>query len=110
MADLIAYLFAERYFEASGGATQGAQTFEVKGCVSCHLANGKGIGPSLSKWRDQVTPVALATAMWNHGPVMLKRMREQQLPWPQLQAAEMMDLMEFLNQGAGVARTPTRRP
>lgn len=104
MADLIAYLFAQRYFDPSGSVARGRSIFEVKQCVSCHLPTGEGMGPALSDWRGRVTPMALATAMWNHGPVMLTRMREQQIPWPIFQPREMVDLMEFLNQGAD-ART-----
>lgn len=110
MADLISYLFVERYFEASGSPERGVRIFEAKSCSTCHLSNGKGVGPSLIVWQGRVTPVALATTMWNHGPVMLRRMREQKLPWPLFQPAEMMDLMEFLNQGARAAPSPGRRP
>jgi cytochrome c2 len=101
MADLIAYLFAQRYFDPSGSVVRGRGIFEVKQCASCHLPPGEGTGPSLSDWRGRVTPIALATSMWNHGPVMLTRMREQQIPWPIFQPREMVDLMEFLNQGGG---------
>jgi cytochrome c len=110
MADLIAYLFAERYFEASGSPTAGARVFEVKGCASCHKESSEGLGPSLSIWRGQVSPAALATAMWNHGPVMLERMREQRMPWPLFRPEEMVDLMEFLNRGAHTTQPRARRP
>jgi len=109
MADLIAYLFAQRYFDASGSALRGRRIFEVKGCATCHLPDAEGIGPALSPWRGQVTPMALATAMWNHGPMMLTRMREQRIPWPLFQSQEMVDLMEFLNQGVASARLPGNR-
>jgi len=106
MADLIAYLFAERYFEASGNALRGARVFDVKGCSSCHSQEKGGVAPPLSSWRGRVSPIAFATALWNHGPVMLQHMQTQQIPWPLFQPGEMVDLMEFLNQGA---IEPTRR-
>ncbi|MFQ5663299.1 MAG: c-type cytochrome [Terriglobia bacterium] len=109
MADLVAYLFAERYFEPSGSTVRGARVFEVKGCASCHLRSGEGLGPDLSSWRGRVSPIALATVMWSHGPVMLERMQEQQLPWPLFRPGEMVDLMEFLNQGARARRPQARR-
>ncbi|MBI1738253.1 MAG: hypothetical protein HYR58_03305, partial [Acidobacteria bacterium] len=66
--------------------------------------------PNLSGWRGRVSPVDLATAMWNHGPVMLGRMREQQIPWPEFRPGEMVDLMEFLNRGLTAEhRTESRR-
>ena len=109
MADLIAYLFAQRYFDPSGSVARGRRVFEVKQCASCHLPTGEGSGPSLAAWRGRVTPMALAAAMWNHGPVMLTRMREQQIPWPLFQPREMVDLMEFLNQGSGSSPSGGRR-
>lgn len=109
MADLIAFLFVERYFEAGGSAPKGKAVFEVKGCASCHQAKGKGLGPDLSTWQGRVTPVGLAAAMWNHGPVMLGRMREQQMSWPVFQPSEMLDLMEFLNRSAADRRAAESR-
>ncbi len=109
MADLVAYLFAERYFEPSGDPVRGARVFDVKGCASCHVPGGKGLGPDLSRWQAHVSPVGLATAMWNHGPVMLGRMREQQVPWPLFRPGEMVDLMEYLNRGLRENRTTGRR-
>jgi mono/diheme cytochrome c family protein len=109
MADLVAYLFAQRYFDPSGSVARGRRVFEVKQCASCHLPAGEGTGPSLSDWRGRVTPMALATTMWNHGPVMLTRMREQQIPWPIFQPREMVDLMEFLNQGPRPSASSGRR-
>ena len=100
MADLIAYLFAERYFEASGNFPRGSRVYEVKGCASCHSQQKGGSAPPLSNWRGRVSPIAFASALWNHGPVMLKHMQTQQIPWPLFQPGEMVDLMEFLNQGA----------
>jgi len=103
MADLIAFLFAERYFEATGSSSRGVRVFDLKGCSSCHTT---GSGPSLSAWQDRVSPIALATALWNHGPIMLKHMEEQHIPWPVFGPGEMVDLMEFLNRGAS---KPLRR-
>jgi len=105
MADLVAYLFAERYFEPSGNTGRGGRVFGVKGCASCHAPGGKGSAPDLARWRGQVSPVGLATAMWNHGPVMLGHMREQRMPWPVFRPGEVVDLMEYLNQGEPEKRT-----
>lgn len=95
MADLIAYLFAERYFEASGNAERGRQRFEEKGCAACH--GGKGVGPNLAGWRGAGSPIPVATALWNHGPLMLEKMKQQRIPWPRFRPGEIVDLMEFLN-------------
>lgn len=99
MADLISYLFAERYFEPAGSAARGAQLFAAKGCSGCHRAGG--VGPDLS--RTAYSPIRLAGALWNHGPLMYQSMRQKQVAWPRFQPGEIVDLMEFLN-----SRTPAR--
>lgn len=109
MADLIAYLFMERYFEARGSRSRGARVFEVKGCAACHSSGAaQHSGPALSPWRGRVSPITLATALWNHGPAMYAQMRDQQVSWPLFQPGEMVDLMEFLNQGADQPATRRR--
>lgn len=105
MADLVAYLFAERYFEPSGNSGHGERVFGMKGCASCHAPGEKGSAPDLARWRGRVSPVGLATAMWNHGPVMLGHMREQEMPWPVFQPREIVNLMEYLNQGVPEKRS-----
>lgn len=98
MADLIAYLFAERYFEMTGNAERGRRIYEEKGCARCHTVGGRGgVGPDLAHGREGVAPVTLATSLWNHGPMMLQAFREQQLSWPRFQPGEIVDLMEFLS-------------
>ena len=101
MADLIAYLFSERYFEVAGNPERGRQMFEEKGCSNCHrLGGGSGVGPDLGKWRGQASSIPLAAALWNHGPVMLQSMREQQVTWPRFKPGEIVDIMEFINRPA----------
>jgi mono/diheme cytochrome c family protein len=98
MADLIAYLFAERYFEAAGNADRGRRVFDDKGCSSCHaVGGGKGVAPDLGKWRNTASTIPLATALWNHGPLMFQTMREQQITWPRFAPGEMVDVLEYLN-------------
>jgi mono/diheme cytochrome c family protein len=92
MADLIAYLFAERYFEPAGSAERGARLFQSKGCASCHRSGGAG--PDLAG--ASVSPIHIATSLWNHGPVMFQSMQQQQIAWPRFQPGEVVDLIEFL--------------
>lgn len=98
MADLIAYLFAERYFESHGDRVQGRAVFDGKGCAACHEAGGTG--PDLAGWANASPPV-LATGLWNHGPAMLERMQRESLEWPAFERGEMADLLAFLRQPAG---------
>ncbi len=105
MADLIAYLFTERYFERAGSPGHGGRIFAEKGCGSCHESRASG-APDLVRWRGAASPVPVAAALWNHGPLMLERMQKQHIAWPRFAGGEMSDLMEFLNHGA---RAPVLR-
>jgi len=102
MADLIAYLFSQRYFELRGDAQRGAALFQEKGCNLCHQAGGPG--PDLSAWAH-ASPPTLATGLWNHGPAMLERMHQQNIAWPSFRRGEIADLLEFLRRNKPAKRT-----
>ena len=107
MADLLAYLFAERYFEGAGNSKRGARLFDEKSCAGCHRAGGTG--PDLRG----VSPSAahLAASLWNHGPLMFQTMRQQQITWPRFQAGEIADIIEFLgSRPAPAAQRAGARP
>jgi mono/diheme cytochrome c family protein len=96
MADITAYLFATRYFDAPGDPGQGKAVFLKKRCNLCH---GKGKTPDLSGLKGKISPILMAQVMWNHGPQMLDEMRKAKVPWQRIDGKEMADLMEYLNRG-----------
>jgi cytochrome c2 len=97
MADLISYLFTERYFEAAGDAGSGKRAFEEKGCAGCHSSSsGKSNAPDLAGWRGATSSIRLAAALWNHGPLMHEAMQQRQIQWPRFRPGEIVDLMEYL--------------
>jgi mono/diheme cytochrome c family protein len=98
MADLIAYLFTQRYFEISGRSDRGERLFADKGCAGCHAPGGPA--PSLAQWKGSASAVAMATALWNHGPLMFASMQQHRFSWPRFAPGEVVDIMEFLNRGA----------
>lgn len=94
MAHVIVYLFAASYADDPGSPRRGAEIFREKGCAACHE---KGGGPPLERFRGRATPVALAQALWMHGPTMLERMRDLGVRWPTFRGDEMRDLVAVLN-------------
>jgi len=96
MADLVAHLFATRYFDEPGDSAKGKSIFTNKQCNQCH---GKGKKPDLSVLKGQISPIFMAQTMWNHGPEMMEKMRKAKVPWQKIDGKEMVDLMEYLNRG-----------
>lgn len=99
MNDIIAYVFAVRYFDAPGSPARGREVFQAKRCITCHQRGKEGgqVGPQLDALKGQVTPIRMAQAMWNHGPAMLTKMSGLGIAWQNISSDEMKDLIEFLN-------------
>ncbi len=98
MRDLMAFLFSQRYFFEQGNASKGAAVFEAKRCANCHEARRAETGaPDLSKVSEEFSPITLTSALWRHGPSMLRAMKQQGLSWPEFQNDEMTDLIAYLN-------------
>ncbi len=97
MSDLVAYLFSTRYFDEPGNVERGKAAFIQKHCNLCHKKGAKE--RDLSQLKGEISPIFMAQAMWNHGPEMLERMRKAKVPWQKIDGKEMIDLMEYLNQG-----------
>jgi mono/diheme cytochrome c family protein len=98
MPDLIAYLFAQRYFLDRGNASKGRRVFEEKGCAKCHESRRKETGaPDLAQVNEVFSPITLTSAVWRHGPSMMDKMKEQGIAWPEFSGSEMSDLITYLN-------------
>lgn len=99
MADIVAYLYAIRYFSTAGDPRRGQAVAASKGCVACHAADGRRGVPArdLATARGMDTPAGVVAAMWNHlGLVGDAAAGSPPGPRPQLSAAEMADLMAYL--------------
>jgi mono/diheme cytochrome c family protein len=97
MADIIAYLYYLRFYEADGDGETGQALFVEKGCVGCHPFDGLiSMGPDLSASQVVLTPFGLATAMWDHAPAMYDQIQAVDADWPRFEDDEMRDLSVYL--------------
>ncbi|HLA28444.1 MAG TPA: c-type cytochrome [Syntrophales bacterium] len=103
IANITSYLFSIRYFDPAGNRVQGKNTFQERRCSICHNiqknAEGKKEGPNLAKLKGVVSPIYMATALWNHGPRMIGSMKEKNIKWQKITDKELINLMEYINQG-----------
>ncbi len=102
LGEIFAYLYFLRFFDEPGNATRGRYVFTEKGCHNCHPLSGKGKEgePGLDQFPQNISPVFLSQAIWNHGPVMISQMAKLNLKWPEFEGPEMMDLLEYIKADA----------
>ncbi len=97
MADVIAFLYYLRFHEVEGRVETGELVFVRKGCSSCHGGTGRAaIAPPLGQSQAVLTPLSLATAMWNHAPAMYDLIQLEAVDWPLFEGEEMRDLSVYL--------------
>ena len=84
--------------EPPGDPARGREIFAAKACARCHLPRGQdGVGPALEQLRRPQGTFALAGRLWNHAPAMFTVLKMTDVQWPQISAAEMGDLMAYLD-------------
>jgi cytochrome c2 len=89
----------------AGDPARGQEVFAAKQCGRCHkLRPQEGVGPALETLRRPQGAWELAGRMWNHAPAMFTVLKVEGLEWPRLDAAEMANLMAYLQ------ADPTRDP
>jgi cytochrome c551/c552 len=96
MGQLLNYLWARPFFAGGGDAGRGHKVFVAKGCGSCHFDRTSG-APDLSKLKGNFDAIAMVTAIWRHGPIMLERMKQKNVAWPRFEGREMSDMIAYLN-------------
>jgi cytochrome c2 len=98
MSNLVAYLFAQRYFYEEGNVDKGARLFQTKTCVICHEQQKRQTGaPDLTISTERYSAITMSAAIWRHGPAMNEALDRNKLRWPELNASEMADLITYLN-------------
>ncbi len=96
MRRLVGYLVSIQFYEERGDSEQGKRLFEKKRCASCH-DNPESGAPARSRMAGKMTSFGLATALWKHGPVMLGRMKQNNITWPQFSGNDVADLTAYLH-------------
>lgn len=105
MENMFAFLAMIRSFDEPGNAVVGQQVFQAKQCATCHSIGGQGgnLGPNLTTVASLRNPVAWVAGMWNHGPGMVRALRERGISFPEFQGTEMVDLQSYIRLQAGAA-------
>jgi cytochrome c2 len=100
--NLAAYLYTFNYFDRPGDPAAGRKLFTAKRCVSCHKVGGAGgsVGPALDTTKMLASPIALASAMWNHSPQMTAAMQAAGVERPTFAEGELPDLIAFLQRAS----------
>ena len=98
LTEISAYLYFFKFFDEPGNPTRGRYLFNEKGCNSCHPLSGEGKEgePGLNQFPQNISPIFLSQAIWNHGPVMIAGMVKLGMKWPVFEGTEMMDLLEYI--------------
>ena len=100
LAIALSLLLARSAFASTtiGDPARGQLLFVSKNCVECHAVRGAGgrIGPDLGRSAVKGSFYEIVAAMWNHTETMDEKMKELRLVRPQLDDAELSDLLAFL--------------
>jgi mono/diheme cytochrome c family protein len=98
MADIVAYLYASRYFAQAGDSRKGVALAAAKGCLGCHgLFGERGkVASDLARSTSLGSPAAVTSALWNHAFIADVRPDRARAPWPEFRSDEMADLVAYL--------------
>ncbi len=99
MADLLAYLGLADTELPGGDASRGRAVFEHKRCHDCHALPGEkpGIGPDVAAMPASTDPYEAAALMLQHARNMKVATELKHIPWPRVEAGELLDLYAFLS-------------
>lgn len=94
---LISYIYYQGFFDERGEPQKGEELYAQKGCRRCHSLGGELEleGPSLDKYGRFVSPVYIATALWNHSSTVSEAMVGQSFA-----PREMSHLLAYIKENA----------
>jgi len=112
MSQLTAFLYLLSYFDPPPDVDNGRKMFASKRCAQCHTlapAGTRGELVSLSHLRRHASPIFVGTAVWNHGPAMVARMKKKSVPIPTFDENELNDLIGYIRaEGAPSLERPSQ--
>ncbi len=95
MSRLVGYLWSIQYFDYPGDKSSGRQIAVKKGCVSCHESGRSA--PDFKNLGPELDAIRFASAIWQHGPAMLREIQRQNKRWPRFENWELNDLLAYVN-------------
>jgi len=100
MLDLVDFIYFLRFLGEPGSVANGQKLLSAKGCKSCHKIAGKGgsLAPDFTVLNKYSSPMYLAQALWNHGPLMQKKLAELKITVPQFSGKEISDITAYIRQ------------
>ena len=96
MRQILSAVWASQFFSPKGDAARGKHVFESKKCESCHNNPASG-APQLERGPGKYSAVSMVSALWEHGPAMLEKIKQRNLSWPRLSPADMSNVIAYLN-------------
>jgi cytochrome c2 len=99
MRQIAGFIWFSRAIEGAGEAGRGAQVFSSKKCTVCHddpASGAPAIGGLTADGRF-FSGATMISALTQHGPKMLDKMREKHLAWPRFSGDDMSGLIAYLN-------------
>jgi cytochrome c551/c552 len=106
MRKIVAWVWARQFFRPAGSAARGRGVAESKKCVACH--EGGGSAPAFASLQGPWSVLRLTSALWKHGPAMLKEMQAKGIQWPRLTPGDVQNLIAYIDSRAG-AKTAALR-
>lgn len=102
MGDLMGYIYYFNYFDQPGNFTEGEKLFFEKGCTRCHSVGKDGSKAKipLDTYGKYISPVFIATGLWNHSPEILADIRRLGLKKPEFEGQELSHLMAYVRGAA----------
>ena len=84
MRELLSYLWMRQLVYPGGSIADGQKVFTDQKCSTCH-AGGMHGARQLPGQAAKYSEVTIISALWRHGPQMLRRMKTAGISWPRFQ-------------------------